>query len=512
MSMLYHCKLTTITLFVLSSAFFIEASAQTQKDEPVTEIISQTQRLEVLEAQTLNQERLNNELKSQMLQLKSEIQTSEIYNISLEQQLKYLDRTLQKNKATIKQQKQEIAAANKQKKTLKYQAQESNKELIRQKTLLSETLDKLDSSNQRLQEQNALLATHESLLLTRQQELNNISQLILQKEEEVLNLGTTISTQQQELTTQKNSIAELDKLVSTQERALAYLWLLISFALMFVVTLIIGYRTKKQDNEKLSKRSEELQIATDKLEQQKQKAEAANQAKSQFLSLMSHELRTPMQAIIGYTDIIIEELKMEGHDSHIHDLEKVSANGERLLNIINNTLNLAKFEAGKMDIKLSTINLKTLLNEAIDNVKPQIEKNNNKLVIDINDKTHSIYADYEKLLHILINLLSNAAKFTQDGTINLIAKAKPTQLDFVVKDTGPGLTKNQQTTVFKQFYQGDHIKSGTGLGLTICHQFCELMGGTISVKSKTGLGAAFIVTIPITDRQQKPAPQLAHAS
>ncbi|MBX2807698.1 MAG: DUF4154 domain-containing protein [Cellvibrionaceae bacterium] len=454
-----------------------------------------------LQQQIASQEKTNTALREQMRRVKNDIKTREVYNISLENQLQSLENKIKSSANLIKNQEKEIMIAKQEQEHLLTQVNHGNIQLKEQEKLLSTRQQQLDASNQQLKKQTLLLDQQKTALTQRKKQLDFITQSITEKEIEVTNLGKTITQQEVEISAQETSINKLDKLVTAQKNALTYLWLLITLSLVFLVTLIIAYRTKKQDNEKLSIHSQELRLARDKLEIEKRKAEAANQAKSQFLSLMSHELRTPLQAIIGYTDITIEELQIDGKQRHANDLKRVNSNGERLLQIINNTLDLAKIEAGRMDLNLSAINIDSLVDEAISNIKPQMDNNENQLLVDIHDNNHQALADYDKLLHIIINLLSNAAKFTHKGTVNFIVKSNTTQLNFIVKDTGIGLSKQQQDCIFTRFHQADTGNTrkfkGTGLGLSITQQFCKLMGGEISVKSSPGLGSAFTVTIPL---------------
>jgi signal transduction histidine kinase len=208
-----------------------------------------------------------------------------------------------------------------------------------------------------------------------------------------------------------------------------------------------------------------------------------------------------LQSIIGYTDLIIEELEAEGNNNYNDQLVRVTNNGQRLLTLINNTLDLAKIEAGKMEVQLTRTNIGALIEEAVSNIKPLLKKNDNQLFVDIDDNTLTPSIDYDKTLHILVNLLSNATKFTNNGTVTISANNKAHALNLTVSDTGVGLTKNQLDTIFYQFHQVDHKNAlktkGTGLGLSITKHFCELMGGQITTRSQKGVGTSFIVNIPL---------------
>ncbi len=254
----------------------------------------------------------------------------------------------------------------------------------------------------------------------------------------------------------------------------------------------------------------EVAIRTQELVLARDAALSASRHKSEFLANMSHELRTPLQAIIGYSDVVKEELELEGLDENAEALEKVITNAHRLLSQINSILDLAKIEAGCMDLNLETIQLSALLKEATDTVRPMVWQNNNRLEVDIRNEEMWFNADKEKLLQIMLNLLSNASKFTSDGTVTLRAVLEQKLLTISVTDTGIGLEPEQQKVVFEEFRQVDGSATrdfeGTGLGLAITRRFCHLMGGGIEVESFPGEGSTFTVRLPL------PIPEPIHAT
>ena len=237
------------------------------------------------------------------------------------------------------------------------------------------------------------------------------------------------------------------------------------------------------------------------LESQKA-AEAANEAKSTFLANMSHELRTPLNAIIGYSEMLIEDAEDENED-FIPDLDKINNSGKHLLGLINDILDLSKVESGKMELFIEEFDLRKITEEVEATIKPLVEKNGNKLVVEYKTDVEKISADLTKMRQILLNLLSNSAKFTKDGTITISvvsSKVKEYAVDINISDTGIGMTPDQVDKVFKPFTQADEKTTrkfgGTGLGLTITKMFAEMMGGEINLKSKEGKGTTFTVTIP----------------
>jgi PAS domain S-box-containing protein len=237
----------------------------------------------------------------------------------------------------------------------------------------------------------------------------------------------------------------------------------------------------------------------------KQAAEDASRAKSQFLANMSHELRTPLNAIIGYSEMLQEDAEDLGYDDFLPDLEKIRSAGKHLLSLINDILDISKIEAGKMELYLETFEIDQVLFEVESTIRPLIEKNNNRLDIQVSNNLGRMNADLVKLRQALLNLLSNAAKFTENGIISLAVEEQPEQqpgwVSFRVADTGIGMTLEQMENVFQAFTQADASTTrkygGTGLGLAITRHFCQMMGGDITVSSQLGTGSTFTVRLPL---------------
>ena len=252
------------------------------------------------------------------------------------------------------------------------------------------------------------------------------------------------------------------------------------------------------------------------LKEAKVAAEAANATKSQFLATMSHELRTPLNAIIGYTEMMQEEAEDNGHDEYVPDLKKVHSSAKHLLALINDVLDLSKIEAGKMDLYLETIEVRPLIDDVVSVVAPLVDKKANKLSLVLAPELGSIHADVTKVRQSLFNLLSNASKFTERGTITLeVNRLWHDGLQifrFAVSDTGIGMNKEQLGRMFQAFTQADASTTrkfgGTGLGLAISRNFCQMMGGDITVTSEEGKGTTFTITLPVVvvDAMAKTAP------
>ncbi len=406
-------------------------------------------------------------------ELTATIQTQEALNVLLEKQLLELNKNINKSDVLIINQNLQLQNQNEQ-------IEKSKKERL-------DLLHEVDLRTRELDEQKVYL--------------KKVVAEIDVREKHLAFLNNTIATQESDINNQKEAIAGLDKTVGSQKIALRYSWSLVILGMLLVGTIFIAYTVKRRDNQRLAAHSQDLQIAKDRLAIAKRKAEDASQAKSEFLSLMSHELRTPLQAIIGYSEVVIEELKLEDDQRHINDLMRVISNSERLLKLINGVLDLAKIESGRMELDLTEVKLSSLVDEALSAVAPLFEKNSIQLKVDVNDGAFLPMADPEKLVHILINLLGNASKFSPEGVVTVKAFHEPHRIFMSVADTGIGLSSEQQLHIFDMFRQADSSITrkfqGSGLGLSITRQLCELMGGTIEIDSELGAGATFMVSLPL---------------
>jgi signal transduction histidine kinase len=277
---------------------------------------------------------------------------------------------------------------------------------------------------------------------------------------------------------------------SLQETALSIL-------VLFVYTSIIAMHAHLQSKRMIAARRTLLA--------QNRIVEEANRAKSRFLANMSHELRTPLNAIIGYSEMLEEQAQDEGRTETIADLQRIKSAGRHLLGLINDVLDLSKIEAGRTELVWETVDTRKLVEEVSDTARPLMSKNRNAFGVDCARNVRALRCDGVRLKQVLLNLLSNAAKFTHGGRVRL--RVRQEHVDgrdwqiFEISDTGIGMTAEQMSRVFQAFGQADAQISreygGTGLGLVISRRLCQLMGGDVTMESEFGKGSTFTVRLPV---------------
>jgi signal transduction histidine kinase len=256
----------------------------------------------------------------------------------------------------------------------------------------------------------------------------------------------------------------------------------------------------------LANRSRKRELRRLRLEQERrarEEAEAAAQAKSDFLAKMSHELRTPLTAIIGYSEMLNEQYENFDDEQVRSDLEKIENAGNHLHDLINNILDLSKIEADKVELSLSEFDLRDVCHDVRGTLQPLAEQNNNDFSLDLPGEPITLRADRTKVRQCLFNLVSNACKYTEDGSIELELEEESRSgtegVRLSVSDDGRGIEQDRLDKIFEAFEQdeaADNYPDGTGLGLTITQKFCEIMGGNLTAESEPGVGSTFTIWLP----------------
>jgi len=294
-----------------------------------------------------------------------------------------------------------------------------------------------------------------------------------------------------------NAAPELDALANHLAAAQGRTWAVIGTS-FFVLFAIMTYFVNRYWHRFITQRDALIKARDEALD--------ATRAKSAFLANMSHELRTPLNAIIGYSEMLQEEAEDFDYQDIVPDLEKIRTAGQHLLALINDVLDISKIEAGRMELHLEEFNLLGVIDEIATTIEPVVEKKGNTLHVEKAVRDPNMFADMTKIRQVVFNLLSNAAKFTENGHITLIVQDDHEEKDapcviMRVYDTGIGMSPEQVERVFVEFQQADTSTTrkygGTGLGLTISRHFCRMMGGDISVDSQLGSGSTFTARIPL---------------
>jgi signal transduction histidine kinase len=281
-------------------------------------------------------------------------------------------------------------------------------------------------------------------------------------------------------------------------------WISILSATIYMSWMAIYYANMITMRSELEREAERHRETAIRLRQAKDMADRANRSKSIFLAKMSHELRTPLNAVIGFSEILLEEVDLDDENSEKKtNLQRINSAGKHLLSLVTDVLDLSKIESNFIELKISQFDLNEMIREVIANVQPMVSKNRNKMIVKCSSNLGTVSTDQTKLRQAALNLMSNAAKFTEDGTIILsVERRKSSAGDWIeihVQDTGIGIAQEDIGILFQNFGQASHATSskygGTGLGLSLSQKLCALMGGGISATSELGSGSCFTIRV-----------------
>jgi signal transduction histidine kinase len=282
-------------------------------------------------------------------------------------------------------------------------------------------------------------------------------------------------------------------------------WISILSATIYMSWMAIYYANMIEMRSDLEREAERHRETAVRLHQAKELAEVANRAKSIFLAKMSHQLRTPLNAVIGFSEILLEEVDFRDNSERKRsDLERINAAGKHLLSLVTDVLDLSKIESNFVDLKIEKFNVREMISEVIANVKPLVSEKQNRLVVKCHEHIGNVSTDQTKLRQAALNLVSNAAKFTENGTITLVVQRRRGQsgdwIELEVRDTGVGIAHEEMSRLFTNFGQASRATfskyGGTGLGLALSQKLCGLMGGSISATSEPGKGSCFTIRVP----------------
>ncbi len=281
-------------------------------------------------------------------------------------------------------------------------------------------------------------------------------------------------------------------------------WISILSATIYMSWMAIYYANMISMRSDLEREAERHRETAVRLREAKDMADEANRAKSIFLAKMSHELRTPLNAVIGFSEILLDDVELDGKNSRKKtDLERINSAGKHLLSLVTDVLDLSKIESNHVELKIEKFDLGEMVREVVATVGPMMAENRNKLVVKCPSDLGVVSTDQTKLRQAALNLLSNAAKFTRDGTVTLAVQRRTRQagdwIEIQVQDTGIGIAESDIGRLFQNFGQANRSTSskygGTGLGLALSQKLCALMGGGISVKSEVGQGSSFTIRV-----------------
>jgi signal transduction histidine kinase len=272
-------------------------------------------------------------------------------------------------------------------------------------------------------------------------------------------------------------------------------------ATLYTSMMAVYYASVVTAQSALRREAERHLVTAAKMRKAKEEAERSNEAKSVFLAKMNHQLRTPLNAVIGYSEILLEDAEARREESQMRDLERINSAGRHLLALVTDVLDVGKITSKDVELVLRPVDLAGLIDDVVSTCRSLVTINRNEFVVDKGDDLGTVFTDETRLRQIVFNLLSNAGKFTSKGVVTLGVSRAADAFVISVKDTGIGISRDNIEKLFTDFSQAEASTStkygGTGLGLALCRRLCHLMGGEISVESDVGRGSTFAVRLPV---------------
>jgi len=276
-------------------------------------------------------------------------------------------------------------------------------------------------------------------------------------------------------------------------------------ATVYMSMMALYYANVVASQSELEREVQNHRATAIKLREAKEEAENANRAKSEFLAKMSHGLRTPLNAVIGYSEMLLEDAEARAHnEQQVADLRRINSAGKHLLSLVTDVLDLSQIEAGKMDLMVQGFDFNIFIDDVVATCRPLVMENGNELILERGEELGVVIGDATKLRQAVLNLLSNAGKFTKEGRVVLRAAREPGAggdwISIAVRDTGIGISRENLPKLFQNFKQAEASTAsrygGTGLGLALSQKLCHMMGGEITVESELGLGSCFTIRVP----------------